>query len=343
MPLSFGAVAALPNHAPTVDLYRYMDAAGFRALWIPDTPSLAREMSVCMTTAALHTERIQINGGVTNPLIRHPAVLASAISSVDEQSDGRAAVSISTGDSAVHNVGLKPAKMAQLEEFIQVLRSLWTNQTATYQDHTVRLLWPERPSPIYMAAEGPKTLRLAGRIADGVIIGMGLLPEVIEGALGYLQEGLEEAGRTLDDIDVWWLAKWNIAASKREAIEEIRMALSASGNHAFRFHMEGKFVPDELKEPIRELQARYVYSEHSKHGSKRRNAQLVDELGLTSYFAERFAITGTVDDFIAQCEALHGLGVRQLRLSVAGQQHDALLRLVGDHVLPAFAGQEGPL
>lgn len=335
--LRFGAVAALPDHNATFDLYRYMDDAGFTALWIPDTQSLMREMSVCMTAAAMSTRRIQVNGGVTNPLTRHPAVQASALSSVDELSGGRAAVSISTGDSAVFNLGLPPATRAALEAYITALKALWRDKETVYEGRTIRLLWPERAVPVYMAAEGPKTLRLAGRIADGVIIGMGLLPETIGGALQYLEQGLHESGRTIDDIDVWWLAKWNIAETREDAIEEIRMALAASCNHAFRFRLDGKFVPPEYHDAIRAVQRDYVYAEHEKHGATLRNATLVDETGLKAYLAERFSIAGTLQDFVERCEQLHDLGVRQIRLSAAGRHHADLIRLVGDEVLPRFA------
>jgi 5,10-methylenetetrahydromethanopterin reductase len=335
--IEFGAVAALPNLATSRELYRYLDRAGFSQLWISDSQSLMHEMTVSMTVAALETDRIIINGGVSNPLTRHPAMLASSLASIDDLSGGRAALSISTGDSAVFNLGLRPAKLDTLEAFIGTMQRLWTDHETEHEGRTVRLLWPRRRVPIYMAAEGPRSLRLAGRIADGVIIGMGLTPEVIEGALGYLGEGLRESGRSLDDIDVWWLAKWNIAETKRAAIDEIRMGLAASVNHAFRFHLDGKFVPEEYHDAIAAIQQQYVFEEHEKHGEGLRNAQLTDEFGMTDYLAERFAITGTVGDFIERCEQLAELGVRRIRLSVAGHDHADLLRLIGDRVLPHFA------
>lgn len=336
--LEFGAVAALPNLGASRELYTYLDRAGFTQLWVSDSQSLMHEMTVAMTVAALETERIVINGGVSNPLTRHPAMLASSLASIDEISGGRAALSISTGDSAVFNLGMRPAKLDTLTEFVTTMQRLWVDHETTYRDRTVRLMWAQRPVPIYMAAEGPRSLRRAGEIADGVIIGMGLTPEVIAGSLGYLQEGLDAAGRTMDDIDVWWLAKWNIANSKRAAIDEIRMGLAASVNHAFRFHLDGKFVPEEYHESIAAIQREYVFQEHEKHGEGLRNAQLTDEHGMTDYLAERFAITGSVGDFIERCEQLADLGVRKIRLSVAGHDHQRLLRVIGDEVLPRFAG-----
>lgn len=205
-----------------------------------------------------------------------------------------------------------------------------------YEGRTIRLLWPHGPSPIYMAAEGPKSLRLAGRIADGVIVGTGLTHEAIEGSLRYLEEGLSESNRTLEDIDVWWMAKWNIAESRAAAVHEIRMGLAASCNHAFRFALEGKFVPVEYHDPIRQLQAEYAFKEHEKHGATLLNAELPDRLGLTEYLAQRFAIVGTVRDFIERCEELADLGIRQIRLSATGEDRPRLLRRVADEVMPNF-------
>jgi 5,10-methylenetetrahydromethanopterin reductase len=334
--IDFGAVAALPDHRGNADLYRYMDDAGFDALWIPDSQSLMREMTVSMTVAALNTERITINGGVANPLTRHPAVLGSALASIDELCSGRAGISISTGDSAVFNLGLRPAKLRDLEDYVLALRGLLRDGEATVDGRTARLVWPEKPVPITMAAEGPRSLRLAGRIADGVIIGMGLTPEAIRGALAYLREGLDESGRTPDDIEIWWFAKWNIADSRDEAVDAIRMTLAASANHAFRFTLDGKFVPDEFHDGIREIQRGYAFAEHEKHGRDRSNARLVDDPRLREYLANRFAITGTVEQFIERCVELQDLGVRRIRLGAAGADHERLLKAVGDQVIPRF-------
>ena len=97
--------------------------------------------------------------------------------------------------------------------------------------------------PIYLAAEGPRTLELAGRVADGVIVGLGLTPEVVRLSLAAIERGARAAGRTLDDVDVWWFAKTSLADRREEAIAPIKMALAASANHAFRFTLEGKGVP----------------------------------------------------------------------------------------------------
>ena len=59
---------------------------------------------------------------VTNPLTRHPAVTAGAIASINELSDGRAFLGIGTGDSAVYNVGLKAARLAEFREALEAIK-----------------------------------------------------------------------------------------------------------------------------------------------------------------------------------------------------------------------------
>src|SRR5262249_59969385 len=58
-----------------------------------------------------------------------------------------------------------------------------------------------RPVPIYISAEGPKTLRIAGRVCDGVILGTGFDFDVMEWAQARILEGAKEMGRAISEID----------------------------------------------------------------------------------------------------------------------------------------------
>jgi len=107
--------------------------------------------------------------GVTNIITRHPAVLAHSVATLDEYSAGRAILGSGVGESAVYNIGKKPARLKRLEEVIGVIRMLMAGETAHFDGQDIKVSWPARKVPIVIASSGPKSLQLAGRIADGVL------------------------------------------------------------------------------------------------------------------------------------------------------------------------------
>ena len=285
------------------------EANGFDWLGVADSQSVFRELYVALTLAALHTRTMRLGPLVTNPLTRHLVVTASAISSVDELSNGRVALGLGSGDSAISTIGAPPATLAGLEESIVTLRRLTGGEPVEREGRTWRVHRSTRRVPIYLAAEGPKTLELAGRLADGVIVGLGLTPEVIALSQQAIERGAHAAGRALADVDVWWFAKTSLADRRDDAIEPIKMALAASANHAFRFTLDGKGVPPDLHEKIKALQREYNAHHHEVPWAA--NASLPDRWGLTDFLADRFAIAGTPEDCVAQLSRAMAAGARQ--------------------------------
>ncbi len=147
-----------------------------------------------------------------------------------------------------------------------------------------------------------------------MIVGSGLSPTVVQDAYARIEAGAKAAGRKLDDLDIWFFAKTNVAETTQAAVDEIRMALAASANHAFRRTLEGKHIPAELWEPIEKLKAAYRPHEHELLGAERFHAKIVDELGLKDYLAERFAIVGTPQDCLDQVGRAAEAGVKKIFL-----------------------------
>jgi len=290
-------------------LCREVEESGFDWLGVADSQSVFRELYVTLTLAALNTSRVRLGPLVTNPLTRHLVVTASAIASVDDVSGGRAVLGIGSGDSAISTVGAPPATVAGLEDSIVTLGRLTSGAPVERGGMRWQVHRSTRRVPVYLAAEGPRTLELAGRVADGVIVGLGLTPEVIRLSLAAIERGARAGGRTLADLDVWWFAKTNVADTRAEAVAPITMALAASANHAFRFTLEGKGVPLDLHEKIRALQREYNAHHHEIAGGG--NAGLTDRWGLTEFLLDRFAIAGTPDDCVAQIQRAVAAGARQ--------------------------------
>lgn len=308
------------------------DALGFDWLGVGDSQSLFRELYVSLAVVAQATRRVRLGPTVSAATTRHPAVTASAIASINELSGGRAFLGLGTGDSAIYNLNARPASHAVMRDTIRALHDLLAGKETAWGTGHIHANWIPRPVPIYLAAEGPKTLRLAGEIADGVIVGTGLLPAVIADSRARIRAGAEAAGRDPDTLDVWWLVKCNVQDDSTAALDEIKMGLAASANHGFRFTLEGKHVPPEYVEPIRQLLATYRSAEHESLGGH--NSFLPDRLGLTDYLRQRFGAVGTPEEVVEQIRAMQAAGADQLLLTCFSHDRPRLIRTLGERVLP---------
>lgn len=313
------------------------DEAGFAMVMTGDSPALGGEHFVGLTTIAMTTARARVGSYISNVVTRHPAVAAAGIASINEISGGRAFLGLSTGDSGVYNLGLKPAKQADLEHYILTLKRLFEDGVAEFHGATVHFGWYRKQVPIYMAPGGPRGLRLAGRIADGVFLETGFMPEVIDDTLQQLHDAAREAGRSIDDIDVWWHARACFGSSRDDAIDQIPSGLLGIGNRLARFQQEGKFISDEMWPRLQELKRRYDFMGHHELPSAdtpSRNAAMLDELGLRDYLADRFGIVGTPADFVTRIQQLQGMGVDNI--AFAGLMSDKLgfINRMKEEVIP---------
>ncbi len=330
-----------PPESPT-DLERHAVMAernGFELIGLGDSQSIWRDVYASLAVVAEATKTARIGPTVTNPITRHSVVTASAVCTIDELSGGRALLGVGSGDSSVQTLGERPARLAELETEIQTVQRLCRGEPSEYDDATIALEWvsdlEERPEiPVFLGAEGPKTLELAGRVADGVFIGTGLFPELIQESIDHVTKGAKAAGRDPDDIETWILAKANVRETTAEAVDEIKMALAASANHAFRFTLEGKHVPERYREPIEQLQSEYVPHQHEELG-KTKNRELVEELGLTAYLNDRFAVAGTAEECRSKLEAISSVpGVDGVLLTAYTADRERFISEFGERVIP---------
>lgn len=198
-----GGAALQPAYDPStfVRMVEHVEAAGLHQLWLTDSSLHSRYAYSYLTLAAVHTSRLTLGTAVTNPVTRHPALPAVGISTIDEISGGRAIHGIGAGDRPLEALGLRPARLARLEDAILAARRLWSGEHVTMEGEGFRLQdahlrFPSRPDiPVYISASGPRTLELAGRVADGVILLAGLHPDGLRYALEHIDRGVDQAGR----------------------------------------------------------------------------------------------------------------------------------------------------
>ncbi|MGB6766004.1 LLM class flavin-dependent oxidoreductase, partial [Mycobacterium sp.] len=147
---------------------------------------------------------------------RSPAMLATSALSLEELSGGRFILGIGTSGPRVmegwHGVRFrKPVQTTR--ETIEIIRTVSRGERLEHAGEIYPLPLPDsrgaalrplvRPDhvPVYVAAMGPQNLRLTGETADGWL-GNAFIPEAAEVFLGPLREGAQQAGRTLDQLDL---------------------------------------------------------------------------------------------------------------------------------------------
>ncbi len=311
---------------------------GFDVVSLVDSPSLAFDPYVGLTLAALSTERVRLGPGVTNPQTRHPLILANLAAALEQLAPGRSFLGLGTGNSGVRHAGAAPATLATLATTVQQCRRLLAGEAVEADGVSMTVKGGGRPVPILMAGSGPKTLRLAGRIADIVWVNVGVTPEVVADGLRWVREGAEEAGRDPSEVESWAFGIGAVREDGAQAVDEATGAAVAVAAYILRGDPEAKRIPPEVQGKFEQLLREYQYGEHLSPG-RTSNYLLADRLGIADYLLERFTIAGTPDDCRRRIEALREIGVENLCFSIsASPDVPAYVRLFGERVLPALAG-----
>lgn len=207
---------------------------GYSTFWYTDVRML-RECYIGLASVAVHTKRIKLATGVTDPYSRHPAITAAAIATLDELSDGRAILGLGLGGAGFRELGIaKTLPVAAMRESIAVIRGLLRGEQVSLFGKVIsldqgRLLFPAPRVgvPIYIATQGTQISRLCGALADGVLIANIVSPAALNFYLEQIAGGAEKAGRSLRDIDIQ--LRWEICISENEAaaLETMRRRLAA--------------------------------------------------------------------------------------------------------------------
>ncbi|MFF1395838.1 LLM class flavin-dependent oxidoreductase [Streptomyces sp. NPDC058287] len=323
-----------------VETVRRAEALGFDDAWFPDSQLLWRDVFTTLTAAALGTDRIGLGTAVTNLVTRHPAVVASAARSVAELAPGRFTLGLGVGNSSVGPVGLRQSTTKAMREGLTLLRALLNGEEWDFDGPagTVRsrLRDPRPEVPLHMAASGPKNLRLAGEVADGVVLLSGVSPRTLAGATARVREGAEAAGRdagTVPMIVSAYCAVTDDIETAARQIKPICASIAQNGGAPF-LALAGidVTVPDAVEGVYPDL----VHAEDWEAAVKVTSSWVSDEAALR--FAEEFCLFGTADEIAGRLRALYADGVSGVFLQHVGSYEPPteLIEAVGASVLPAL-------
>jgi 5,10-methylenetetrahydromethanopterin reductase len=285
-----------------IHLAKLSEELGFSHIWVGDSHLIWREAYVNMTAVALNTSKVKIGTGVTNPLTRDPSVVASAYATLEEYCPGRMIVGIGLGDSSVETMGMKPAKLSYFENTLQEMRELFAGNEVQLETGKIHLLHPCKAKiPIYVAASGPKMLEISGRVADGVIVLVGVADEYIAHAKEKIAAGAKAAGRKLDDIHlVLWVPC--AVSDKAPAKDAVKAHVARVVAHPLPYVLD----PKEQK-VLEEIRKTYDYYHHMDQQAN--HAEVIPD-----WLVEKFAIAGTVHQCRAQIERIKKTGIQQIAI-----------------------------
>jgi 5,10-methylenetetrahydromethanopterin reductase len=301
-----------------------IDQLGYDALWLTDSSLHARNCWAYLTLAARASKRLTLGTAVTNPITRHPAVTAAAAGTLAEISGGRAILGIGAGDRPLLSLNRRPAKLADLELSIAAIRRLWAGETVTEQgeafgfDGAHYRFPPATDIPIWISATGPKTLELAGRVADGVILLAGLHPDGIRFALEHIDRGVEQAGRS-ERPEITVFAYGAIDDEDERAAFAAARTIAAWFPQTSPVYCEIAGLPAEVIEQVRRSYSGGEFQEAAKAAE-----------ALPDDFVHRMALAGGSAEARGHIRNLVELGIDYLTVFPLGPKRPQTIRLFQD-------------
>ena len=201
----------IENGAELKDYGRLAERAGYESLWVTERYFHEETFSLLGFLAGV-TQDIKLGVGVANPYTRNPALLAMASATLDRVGGGRFLLGLGRSERSVvrGRMGiLYSDPLPTLEEAVAIIRALLSGERVTSTEGRFRLkdarlaIKPvQKRLPIYLAAIGPKALRLAGAIADGVLLNAYTPTGYVRYAVEEVRKTAKEAGRDPSSVDV---------------------------------------------------------------------------------------------------------------------------------------------
>jgi 5,10-methylenetetrahydromethanopterin reductase len=196
----------VPVGRPLPDLATFIarcEDSGLDGVGVHDHPSSGRDAYLALALAARATKRLRLFPATSSPVVRHPLVLASLAHSLEEIAPGRIDLTVAPGFLSTRSIGQPRAPVAVMRAAIGELRRLLTGEAVDFGPTSTRLRNRSPAStPVYLLAAGPRMIELAGEVADGAFLMVGLHSAAVRAARARLEAGAARAGRSLANFPV---------------------------------------------------------------------------------------------------------------------------------------------
>lgn len=344
--------AMLPDYPLSESLasIRKADELGFYAVYAADE-TWHKDLWLLFAAAAASTSRIRLGPSISGVCLREPTLIAQAAATLDELTDGRAEVAVSSG-----NFGLlaqykidwaKTKPLSRVKESVHVIRTLLDDGVISFDGEFFQydgLFTFARPVqehlPVKMGAmRGPKSFEAATEFSDGCHHALSYTREAYEYMMEHCAIGAERAGKNLQDLDLGSWVVFCVAEDSAVAKDAARSMVGLYASSMPHEQLERNGVkPDEVAPIIAAIGA----------GDMARGIELT-----TPDLAERLSIAGTPEEVTAKIkEQVEPTGVNHMILAITdaalvkalmGRELEGVpdinsqLQLVHDQVMPSFA------
>lgn len=334
-----GGLLLLPHEPPArlVEIACLAESCGYDHLWLADE-RFFREVYASLTLCAAGTTRLRLGPCVTDPYSRHPALTAMAIATLDELSDGRAALGLGAGISGFAELGVRRDKPARaIREAATLVRRLLAGETVDLRGEVVRFhggrldVAPARPGvPIYVASNGPLGQRAAGAVADGAIMEGCANPEEARALAAAVRAGAVAAGRDPDAVELVARLNTCIADDGPAARDVLRPRVArtlGAGRLPFAtLESQGLALPADARARVAGV----------PYGAGFEPYRPIVPL-ITDRHVDALALAGTVEEVTGHVVALGRAGIGQVAIhpfAPPGGTVDTTIRRFGEEVLP---------
>jgi 5,10-methylenetetrahydromethanopterin reductase len=224
--VKFG-IEFVPKEAYWKTVYYAIQAEkrGFDNLWITDHYN-NRNVYVTLATTAMYTKKIVFGPGVTNPFLINPIMTCQSLASLDEMAPGRVTLGMGAGDkTTLASTGIEATKqLSAVVDAITIFKKMLEGKNVTYEGNVFKVkgtkfnFKPRGQIPVYIGAQGPKMLTMAGEIGDGVLINASH-PKDIDYAVSQIKNGVNTAGKSLSDVDVTAYTSFSVHENPEKALQ----------------------------------------------------------------------------------------------------------------------------
>jgi 5,10-methylenetetrahydromethanopterin reductase len=353
--MDFG-ICVMPKPDTCAREAQLAEALGFSHIWVADTQLMAGDVFVCLALIAAATKRAKLGTGVAIAGTRIAPVTACALGSLNQVAPSRVVCGIGTGNSARRAMGLPPYTLRELREHVIVVRGLLAGGEVEYREsnlrRTIRFFHQAMgfvnlhdQVPIYVAANQPKAMELAGEVGDGFITSRTNTVEGWRDAWQRVRKSAERHGRNPADLyTVLLTAAALMRPGESYDSPRIRSAAGAWTTVALHSLYEGVTSIEQAPAPLRPIFQEYkAYMDDRMRGNERYYLTLHDGHGLyvrpgeerfvTAELIQHTTMTSPPEELCDRIRALERAGVKQIAFIPTHGEFDVFVREFSDKVI----------